>query len=163
MILRRILTVTALLATLLAPVGCGKGGGSFATVSGVVTHNGTPVEGAKIIFQSTTEVDGKQAAAFAAVTDSSGKYLIASVGKDPGIPPAMYKVAISKIEGKELNPGGGIDAGQMDAMTSDGGGSAKGGPVNRLPAIYANVASSKLSATLEPGKNQNVNFDLKGK
>ena len=48
-------------------------------------------------------------------------------------------------------------------MISDTGGNAKGGPVNLLPKEYATVGSTKLSATLEVGKNADVNFTLKGK
>ena len=48
-------------------------------------------------------------------------------------------------------------------MVSDQGASAKGGPVNLLPKEYATVGSSKLSVTLEQGKNEGKDFDLKGK
>ena len=134
------------------------------TGSGVVTHNGTPVDGAKVVFHSTVEVDGKPQQSYGAQTDSSGKYVIATSGRDlPGIPPGLYKVTVSKYEGKGMTPGEGMDAGQIDAALSDMGGSVKGGPVNLLPREYATPGSSKLSATLEPGKNQNVNFDLKGR
>jgi hypothetical protein len=149
---------------LAALVGCGSKGGSFATVSGVVTHNGAPVDGAKIIFHSTVEVEGKQGAAYGAMTDSSGKYVIASVGKDPGIPPGLYKVTIVKLEGKGVTPQEGIDAGQLDAMASDTGGTTKsGGPINLLPKEYAALGSSKLSVTLEAGKNEGKDFNLTGK
>ena len=84
---------------LVAMIGCSNKGGTLATVSGVVTHNGTPVEGARIVFHSTVEVDGKPVPGFGAQTDSSGKYVIASAGKEPGIPPGMYKVTIVKYEG----------------------------------------------------------------
>ena len=53
--------------------------------------------------------------------------------------------------------------GQLDAALSDTGGARKVGPVNLLPQVYAAVGSTKLSATLEVGKNKDVNFDLKGK
>jgi len=154
------------LVALVALSGCSKGSGSFATVSGVVTHNGTPVEGAKVTFHSTVEGGGSKAMAYSALTDSTGKYLIASVAKDPGLPPGMYKVTIVKYEGGKMNaaPPEGMDQGQIDAMISDGLGTAKGvGPVNLLPAVYATLATSKLSVTLETGPNKNVNFDLKGK
>jgi len=145
--------------------GCGGKSGSFATVSGVVTHNGTPVEGAQVIFNPTVEVDGKKQTSYAALTDSSGKYVIAGVGKEPGLPPGMYKVTVTKYEGgKGPSTAEGMDAGQADAMASDLGAAAgKGGPVNLLPKEYASVGSTKLTATLEEGKNQDVNFDLKGK
>jgi hypothetical protein len=159
---RRTQTLAVGFITLVALVGCKGQNGSFATVSGTVTYNGTPVEGAKVTFHSTVEVNGKQMS-YAATTDSSGKYLIASVAKDPGIPAGMYKVTVTKYEGKGFSPQEGMDAGQLDAMASDLGPGAKGGPSNALPKEYATTTSSKLSATLEPGQNQNVNFDLKGK
>jgi len=136
----------------------------MATVSGVVTLNGTPVEGARVILHPTTEVEGKQQTSYGALTDSSGKYLIAAVSKEqPGVPPGMYKVTITKMEGKGMAPQEGIDAGQLDAMASDLGTAAKGGPKNLLPKEYATVGSTKLSVTLEQGKNEGKDFDLKGK
>ncbi len=160
--LRRSLIQAATFGALVTLLGCGSKGGAFATVSGVVTHNNNPVEGAKVIFHSTVEVDGKSGQAAAALTDSSGKYVIASVGKDPGMPPGLYKVTVTKYEGKSMT-GEGMDSGQLDAVSSDTGVTAKGGIKNLLPAEYATVGSTKLSVTLEVGKNENVNFALKGK
>jgi hypothetical protein len=152
------------LVTLLAALGCGGKSGHLATVSGVVTHNGNPVDGAKVEFHSTTEVEGKRDV-ISTTTDSNGKYVIAGMGREPGIPPGMYKVVITKYEGKGLErPQEGFDAGQIDAMVSDTGGAVKGsGVINLLPKEYSSIASTKLSATLESGKNENVNFELKGK
>jgi hypothetical protein len=145
-------------------IGCSGKGGSLATVSGVVTHNGAPVDGARVTFHSTTEVEGKKQPSYGALTDSSGKYVIASAGKEPGIPPGLYKVTVIKMEGKGIDMSiEGMDIGQLEAMASDTGAAVKGGPVNLLPKEYATMGSTKLSATLEPGKNTDVNFSLKGK
>ncbi len=164
MFTRRSFLQAAGFAPLVAVIGCGGNKGAFATVSGVVTHNGNPVEGAKVVFHSTVEVDGKAGQAFGAQTDSNGKYVIASVGKEPGIPPGLYKVTVAKYEGKGMEFGEGMDAGQLDAAASDIGVAKGGGGIrNLLPAEYAAVGSTKLSATLEVGKNENVNFALKGK
>jgi hypothetical protein len=35
--------------------------------------------------------------------------------------------------------------------------------VNTLPNEYGEFSTTNLSATLETGKNENVNFELKGK
>jgi len=160
----RSLSQAAALLALAVLVGCSSKGVEFATVSGTVTHNGGPVEGATVAFHSTVEVEGKKGSSFAALTDSSGKYVIASVGKDPGIPPGLYKVTVTKTEGKGMPQGEGMDSGQLDAMASDtGGATAKGGIKHLLPKEYATVGSSKLSVTLDVGKNENKDFDLKGK
>jgi Carboxypeptidase regulatory-like domain len=147
---------TIILVSLGALAGCSKGPGDYAHVSGTVTLDGAPVEGAKVTFVSTVEVKGAKAE-YSTVTDSSGKYMIAGVGKDPGIPPGMYKVVITKLVmkgGKVKAPEEGFDMMQLE-MSGMG--------VNELPKGYAEVNSTKLSATLETGKNPNVNFDLKSK
>lgn len=138
-------------------VGCGGDrSGEFATISGVVTQGGTPVDGAKLTFHATVETKG-QRDAYSAITDSSGKYLLLTMGKDPGIPPGLYKVTITKQgfkDTKNTNPE--MDAGQMEAQLSATAGMAK----NSLPKEYELPASTKLSTTLNVGKNEKVNFDL---
>jgi hypothetical protein len=144
------------LVSLVAVAGCsGTGPGSFAHVSGTITHNGTPVDGAKVKFVSTTEVDGVRDE-FATETDSAGKYLIAGVGKNPGIPPGRYKVVITKLA---LKPGARVPDEGFDTTQLE----MSGLGVNALPKEYSDANTTKLSATLESGKNENVNFDLKGK
>jgi hypothetical protein len=140
-------------AALATSLGCSGGSGNLATVSGTVTINGAAADGAKVTLHSTVEVGGKRPGPFSAMTDSSGKYLIATVGKDAGIPPGMYKVTVTKLELKGNLPAE-IDQGQIEAS-----GIAR----NVLPRDYESLANTKLSVTLEPGKNENKNFDLKGK
>jgi hypothetical protein len=163
---RMYLAQCALLIGTVAVVGCSKGpSGTFGTVAGTVTHNGTAVDGARIEFHSTTESEGGKRDSFATTTDSSGKYMIGAVGKNPGIPIGMYKVVITKYDLKN-NPNAGkegFDAGQLEAQQSDGGGGGKSPINNFLPKEYATVGTSKLSATIQEGKNEGVNFDLKGK
>jgi hypothetical protein len=152
---RRWSALAAVFTALAALAGCSGGSsGSFATVSGVVTHNATPVNGAKVTFYSTVAAGGKQAGSYSATTDSSGRYLIAAVGKDPGIPPGLYKVTITKLEVKGKNLPEDYDAGQIEAS---------GAARNLLPRDYENLNTTKLSVTLEPGKNEDKNFELKGK
>jgi hypothetical protein len=137
--------------------------GQFATVSGVVTHNGNPVEQAKVEFHGTTESAEGAKDLFSAYTDSSGKYMIAGVGKNPGIAPGLYKVVITKYIGKGARPGDEeYDPGQIEAAMSDQG-IAVASLKNLLPSQYASVETSKLSVTVESGKNVDVNFDLKGR
>ena len=78
------------------------------------------------------------------------------MGKDPGIPPGMYKVTITKQGFKDTKPNPEMDAGQMEAQLSASAGMAK----NSLPKEYELPSSTKLSSTLNVGKNEKVNFDL---
>jgi hypothetical protein len=144
-------TTFTLGAVLLA--GCSDASnGNLATVTGKVTHNGAPVAGAKVNFYSTVESSGKAGGSYSATTDSSGKYAILMVNNEPGIPPGMYKVTIIKLDLKGNLPPD-FDQGQLEAS-----GMAK----NILPKDYESVNTTNLSATLNAGKNENVDFDLKG-
>ncbi len=153
MFARRWFVRAAGFAVLAVALGCSRGGsGNLATVSGVVTQNGVPVNGAKVTFHSTVEEGGKGGHSYSAITDSNGKYLLASVGKDHGIPPGLYKVTITKLDLKAVNLPPDFDQGQMEAS---------GMAPNVLSMDYENVRTTKLSVTLEPGKNENKDFDLK--
>jgi hypothetical protein len=98
-------------------------------------------------------VSGKKEGPYSATTDSSGKYLLARAGQDPGIPPGLYKVTITKYDPKAINLPKDFDQGQIDAS---------GMGRNMLPKSYESLTTTKLSVTLEAGKNENNNFDLKG-
>lgn len=153
MFTRKWLSLILLLGFLSALQGCSGSLGSNATVSGVITHNGSPVDGAKVSLYSTVESGGQRGGSYSATTDSSGKYLIAGIGKELGIPPGMYKVTIVRLDLKGNLPAD-YDAGQVEAS-----GMAR----NLLPRDYESPTTTKLSVTLDPGKNENKNFDLKGK
>lgn len=139
------------LFSLILVTGCGKDLGQRATVSGKVTNGGEPVPGAKVSFYSTAEAGGKAGASYSAQTDSSGTYVISGIGNEVGIPPGMYKVTVVKLDIKGNLPPD-FDAGQMEAS-----GAAK----NILPRDYENPATTKLSVTLDIGKNENKNLELK--
>jgi len=153
MFARRGLIQAAWFAGLVVVVGCAKPNTNLATVSGVVTQNGAPVNGAKVTLYSTAQAEGQGGGIYSALTDSSGKYLIATVGKENGIPPGMYKVTIVKLDAAGANLPKDFDAGQMEAS-----GAAK----NVLPKDYENQNTTKLSVTLDVGKNEGKNFDLTG-
>jgi len=147
---KRWLVLTAGYLALAATVGCSKGGNANnATASGVVTHNGVPVDQAKVTFHSTAQVEGKAGSVATIQTDSTGKYLIPA----PGIPAGMYKVTVTKLDAK-----GPVDPAVSDPGQLEASGQAK----NKMPKDYENPVSTKLSVTLEPGKNENKNLELKG-
>src|SRR5437588_1365838 len=102
-----------LLAGMVSALGCSGRSGSFATVSGVVKKDGLPVDGAKVTFHSTVQVEGQKTGVYHVMTDSDGKYLLATVGNDPGIPPGMYKVTVTKLQLKGAPAD--FDQGQLEA------------------------------------------------
>src|SRR5262245_32072811 len=131
MLARRLLALAAGLA-LAAAAGCSRGhSGSYATVSGTVTINGSAAAGAKVTLYSTVEAGGQKAGPFSALTDSNGKYVIATVGKEPGIPPGMYKVTVTKYDVKSKLPED-YDQGQIEAA---------GLGTNALPKDYESLAT----------------------
>lgn len=128
---------------LVLAVGCG--GVSDAPdrriVTGTVTLNGTPVEGAAIRF--VPQPKGPLAAG--KVID--GKYEVTNKG---GVPLGKHRV---EIKGTPILPADttGMSLGEIDAATK---------PAIKIPEKY--YKSSKLEATIEAGSAPlTINFDLK--
>jgi hypothetical protein len=125
------------LAGVLALLGltAGCGGQPKAKVSGTVTLDGQPIENGTIMFYPKS---GKGQSAGGAITN--GKYNVeASVGE------MSVAISASKVVGKQKmydTP----DSPVLDKV------------VEMLPAQYNTL--TKLTATLKPGTNDNVNFDL---
>jgi hypothetical protein len=87
------LSLTGLAALVLATTGCG---GKFTPVpvSGVVTLDGNPVEGATVYFYAIgDEKDGRPAHG---VTDKSGEFQLSTMGNNDGALPRRYKVVVTK-------------------------------------------------------------------
>jgi len=87
---------TLCLLVVISILGCGDTTPkeSTAPVSGVVTYNGTPVEGATVVFGA----DSGQPKSATAITDASGRFELSTYQKADGAIPGSYSVAISKIE-----------------------------------------------------------------
>jgi hypothetical protein len=109
-------------------------------VSGTVTFNGKPVEGATVFFTPVAE----EGVAAAGKTDAQGKYEL-QMGEEKGAQEGQYKVAVEliKIVGQQTNPD------NDDNLRS----------VHLLPQKYSDSSSSDLEAEV-PGKEA-YDFDLK--
>jgi hypothetical protein len=147
----------------LAILGCDAPPG-FRTVpvSGTITRNGNPLEGAAVSF--IPDVGGESATG---ITDSAGKYQLTTRQKDDGAVPGQYKVTIAKY------------AGQSTATTAPGEATADYDISNEypegynpdtqdstpsrnlLPLKYASPGTSGFEANVVEGENT-IDFDVKG-
>jgi hypothetical protein len=137
------LTLGSLLSAVVQ-LGCNRApeGPDTIAVSGTVTYQGRPVEGANVIFHPT---DGSTALASQAVTDANGRYELAThvgVGKfKPGIEPGKYAVALTKLD----------TAGISTTLAP---------PKNLLPQKYANQSTSGLTADVARAQENTFDFAL---
>lgn len=149
-------------AALLFVVGCGSGDPSVSYVEGVVTFDGSPLEGATVIFSPVEESGGRAAAG---ITDASGTYTLTdmqatSTGK--GAAPGQYRVAISKVNTGASGQITGGESEPTDEMEDAGNASptATIAAPSAIPESYNRPDSSGLTATIESGSNTGVNFEL---
>ncbi|MCU0877820.1 MAG: carboxypeptidase-like regulatory domain-containing protein [Pirellulaceae bacterium] len=160
--IRRLVLGAALLGVVGA-AGCNSDGPSTSPVSGVVKHNGNPVEGAIVSFVPT-QTTGETATAVG-TTDASGKYVLSTRAKDDGAIPGDYKVSITKIEGGGQGTAAGGGAVSTDGeMPADYAGASDAPPPttkNLLPAKYASADTSGLTATVG-SKAETFDFNLEG-
>lgn len=130
-----------------ALTGCSKN--NFADpdtvkVTGSVTYEGRPVDGADVLF---VPKGGKgQRVSSEAKTDAGGHFeMTTSTGGanfKPGLVPGKYVVAISKL-----------DPSAVRDVTKP--------PKSLLPQSYADARKSKLSADVKEGQDNDFSFALK--
>lgn len=136
-------------------IGCGSEPELDGTtaVTGTVTHNGTPVEGATVTFSPTGE--GRAASG---ITDAEGRFKLTTLAADDGAMPGVYSVAISKTSVQ-----GAMTVEESEAYLQKHN-QAPPAPVTKelLPVKYKNPAQSGLSATVNEGGENDFTFDLAG-
>jgi hypothetical protein len=125
-------------------LGCDRApeGPDTIAVSGTITYQGRPVEGANVIFHPT---DASATLASQAVTDANGRFELAThvgAGKfKPGIEPGKYAVAITKLDTASIS-------------------TTLAPPKNLLPLKYANQNTSGLTADVARAQENNFDFAL---
>ena len=148
-------TTTMMLIVFVALVsGCsgGSSGPKTYRVEGTVTHNGTPVEGATVSFNSTDSTGGSASAR----TDASGKYKLMSSFGSEGTTPGTYSVTVSKREG--------VKTGKKVPATDEDGKDIMVDEMalkDLLPVDYASTAKTPLKNIAVETKNNTIDFDLK--
>jgi hypothetical protein len=126
------------IALLLFLAGCGPSGPAMVKVTGTVTLDGMPVEGANVMFVPAST--GKPAQG---KTDAAGKFTLNTdpAKPDDGAQEGEYNVAVSGVRttGVQVNPDGTSgDASQISQVWF-------------VPKQYANPASSGLRQTVTKG------------
>lgn len=130
--------------------GCGAGYIDTVPVEGTIKYKGEIVDGAKIMF---SPVDDKGQPAYG-TSDANGKYVIQTMqGRiGAGTTPGEYKVTINK---------------SVDVPTGKTRPRPEGGtePILEgkefLPKEYKFTSSTPLTKTVEAGKTNVIDFDLK--
>src|SRR5436190_481823 len=91
---RCVFVPAAVTALVLAATGCGGGKIAPVPVSGVVTLDGKPVEGATVYFYAVgDDKDGRPAFG---TTDKVGAFRLSTLGNEDGALPRQYKVVVTK-------------------------------------------------------------------
>ncbi len=147
------------LTTAVACTGCGGSGGGDdnrpdrTQISGVVTLDGAPVEGALITFHpmdpAGSGANGRSGAA--------GEFVMGTFSGDDGVIPGSYQVTISKI----TYPGGSAQVGEDDPNYDPNAPEPK--PVNALPEKFNGTATSGLKADVTTSAVTDLKFDLTSK
>jgi len=130
-----------LFLTGILPIFLGCGGGvvrqpTFA-VTGKVTDGAKPVANAQVVFHP--EGGAADAPKPRGTTGANGEFTLTTYDGNDGAPAGRYRVSVE----------------QWKTV------SAEAGPVNHLPAKYANPIHSGLTATISAGPNELQPFQIK--
>ena len=158
----KILAVSFLLLGLVISTGCSKDLG-YRKLTGTVTMDGQPLEGASLTFYAEGGGEGGSG-----MTGADGKYDV-TAGNSPegglGLKPGTYKVTIVKMEqivdeDEEAQKRGEITYDELQKRKAKKGAYAKSAKPNRLtPAKYASTFDTPLSVTVSDDPAANV-FDF---
>lgn len=147
-------------------IGCGRQAGveGVIKVTGTVTYQGKPVDGASVMFSPT----GATGRAASGRTDASGRFELTTLNANDGALAGSYKVAISKIE--DLDPAHHITAEEMAKLAAEGKSvpiaSMKtvqkgGGLKHQVPEMFEKADTSGLTAEVTAGGKNDFQFNLK--
>ena len=147
---RRLLAIAAVVVL----AGCGSGV-NLKPVTGTITYNGSPVEGASVAFISEKNPIAT------GTTDASGKYSLTTNG-EPGAPLGKHQVTVTKATSTMSGmPQNAKPEDMMKMMEKKGVGGAGGGALTKpaLPLKYASTQATDLSAEVTADASKNV-FDF---
>jgi len=149
---------------LLAAAGCSSRY-KPVPVSGEVTLNGKPVEGATVYFYAAT--DGPEGRPAVGTTDKAGQFRLGTMGNADGALPGEYKVVVTKFVPSDPNlkipdfPDTPEGRAKREDFLYRVYGERKSPIKNVLPAKYENPASTPLECSVK-GRTT-VKLELTGK
>ena len=120
--------------------GCGEAvsqSGTALPVTGTVTLDGKPIEGASLTFIPLTADQGQGGVGS---TDAAGKYEVTHFRTGKGLEPGEYRVAVSKLV---MHDGSPIPAGTSSAADLN--------TKNAIPPQFSDPNSTTLKATVASG------------
>jgi hypothetical protein len=143
----------SVLLVLVVICGCGGGAAQQPTVqvTGEVSLDGAPVEGATVIFGAAS---GQERGA-TGITDASGRFKLTTYNKDDGAIVGKYTVAISKTETT-----GGMTPDEEHEAISAGKEVTPAVTVNKLPEKYSDGTNSGLTADVTAAGPNDFKFEL---
>lgn len=154
---KKIVVALVMVGSSLALAGCGgPARPAMAPASGTVMFQGKPLEGADVVFMneaSPRNASGK--------TDAQGKFRLTTYDSFDGAILGEYRVTVAKTQVNEAMTGNVDDpsAGYGAAMNAAASGQVE--TKNELPAKFANVETSGLTAKVTKEGPNEFTFDLK--
>jgi hypothetical protein len=138
---------------ILTAIGCGSGTPLPETVpvTGVVSYQGNPVEGAQVVLNNT-DPKGRPASG---MTDVQGRFsletYVDAANKAKGAMPGMYKGTITKVEQSTMS---------SEEMMKAAGQNKPVGAKQLLPEKYGNLSKTDLNIEIKKGNNEPLKLDL---
>lgn len=148
-----------LCATCALTLGCKKGGlAGLVQLTGTVTLNGEPIEGAQLTFAPDDATNGRSALA---KTAADGSFTAMTLAPGDGILPGSYKVAVRKMsEPTESAVTSDVNDASHDAEVAANSAS-KDEVKDLLPIQYASPMTSGITVTVEKGGLSDFKIELK--
>ncbi|MDR3232137.1 MAG: hypothetical protein LBT46_00460 [Planctomycetaceae bacterium] len=148
--MKHIIIITLLIVTL-SIAGCGQRGlKGLSKVSGTITLNGQPLEGATISFSPQTP-DTRGAAA---LSGAGGNFQVTTLHSNDGVQPGEYLISVSKIESEGILP-----AAEVRRI---GAKNYHPQRTQMVPEKYLKAETSDLKITVRKGRNDKLILTLEG-
>ncbi|MDR3232702.1 MAG: carboxypeptidase-like regulatory domain-containing protein [Planctomycetaceae bacterium] len=152
--MKHLIIITLFIVTLTI-AGCGRRGlQGLAQVSGTITLNGQPLDGATILL--FPQADTRSASA---ISDAGGNFRIATLNTNDGVQPGNYLISVSKIHLEGDMP-------YAEKLRLIGEDREKEIPkaiqMESVPEKYTKPETSGLMVTVKSGRNEKLVLALEG-